>query len=204
MATEASADDCTLTGGAARVGDGELELTSAGRFDVEGSAYCATSVSRGAPRPFGLTPPSGAGVTITTRRGAAQFEAAFSLRLDEQGEGVSFSYGELGGNEYAGGLGEFGTGFAGLRLRLRARAPAVLRVLYRTELLYEEQLPREITHQLGAAFVPIVISYGRGASGGGAPGLTLLLNGTARLRGLPVAAWAPQPSWRFGFGARFG
>ena len=119
---------------------------------------------------------------------------------------MSFSYGELGGrgNGYAGGLGELGTGFGGLRLRLRARAPAVMRVLHRAELLYEEHLPREIVLELGAGFVPVVISYGRGASGGGAPGLTLLFNGTARLRGLPVAAWAPRPSWRFGFGARSG
>ena len=83
---------------------------------------------------------------------------------------MSFSYGEMGGRglgSYAAGLGELGTGFAGLRLRLRARPPATLHVLYRTELLYEEHLSREIALQLGAAFVPVVISYGRGASGGG-------------------------------------
>ena len=140
---------------------------------MEGSAYCATSTKGPAPLGTAWESRETRPYHRFTRFGAAAFEAAFSLSLDEQGEGASFSYGELGGrgNAYAGGLGEFGTGFAGLRLRLRARAPAVLRVLYRTELLYEEQLSHEIAHQLGAAFVPVVISYGRGASGGGAPGM---------------------------------
>ena len=143
---------------------------------MEGSTYCATDANERAP----LGPASAWERQETrpyhrfTRYGASAFEAAFSLSLDDQGEGVSFSYGELGGRglgSYAAGLGELGTGFAGLRLRLRARPPATLRVLYRTELLYEEHLSREIALQLGAAFVPVVISYGRGASGGGAPAL---------------------------------
>ena len=55
-----------------------------------------------------------------------------------------------------------------------------------------------------AGFVPITLAYGRGGHGGAPAGLTLLFNGSARLRGLVVPAWAPAPSWRFGFGARSG
>lgn len=54
------------------------------------------------------------------------------------------------------------------------------------------------------SYVPVVLAYDLGTHGGARAGLSILYHGHALLRGAPIPAWAPHPSWRLGFAAASG
>ena len=55
------------------------------------------------------------------------------------------------------------------------------------------------------SYVPVVLAYDLGTHGGYArAGLSILYHGHVLLRGAPIPAWAPHPSWRVGFAAASG
>ena len=178
-ADDFGAENCTANGDAIlETGDGHalLRLVAGGAFDQEGWAVC-----------------KGSGVHWN---GASYFEASFELQLSSGGEGFSISYGRLDD----GGLGEHGSSM-GLRVMLDTRPPQRVVVTYADELLNDTAVNLS---NLAHDFVPIVLVHDLNSHGGLEAALTLVINDTAVLRGLPIPHWSSQPDWSFGFGARSG
>ena len=123
--------------------------------------------------------------------GQQYFAAEFDLFVGNGlgGEGVSACLGDLPDAPF----GEEGAG-EGLRVRLLTYADR-LEILYDGELV----LSREVVHETWRAghFVPVRIAYDHS-------GLSVTVDGAVLARHVLLSTWSPQPTWRFGLGARTG
>ena len=143
--------------------------------------------------------------------------AQFSLLIDEDGHGVSFSYGDIESDQSShqslsslhrwqhfpsAGLGEWGGG-SGLRVTFLGGAPRRIIVFFDGETLVNVTMPSRLSNASGEQWMDVQIRY-RARVEAAMPGLRVLVDGVDCFAPLVILPWAPTARWTIGFGARIG
>jgi hypothetical protein len=146
----------------------------------------------------------------------AAFSATFRLLMDDQGYGMSFTYGDIPDELFtsradetfyplttaypAAALGESG-GSSGLRVLFRTGEERRIIVIFDGERLGGCPLPSRPSTNPYGPWWDVLIEY-RPEAESPRHGLHVSFDGIECLPPMPLSHWAPSARWRFGFGAR--